>query len=112
MSARHTPGPWFLEPDTEPMNEHNPFDDGERGWFIMYQNGDQKGVVTYVPEGRQAHLIAAAPELLDILEQLMPGISLEVECRKHGGNDEDWLELERLEQHAYTVIANAKGSAA
>lgn len=70
--------------------------------------GDCATVREYSPD---EYARDAGPELLDILQQLMPGISLEVECRKHGGNDEDWHELERLEGLAYAAIAKATGTA-
>ena len=78
---KHTPGPWrwngmYLlqdcpRADGEPGKEENPFST-PAGWPIA-DDGSAGG--EYAPTidvtGPDAHLIAAAPELLDALERLL-----------------------------------------
>ncbi|MHC3750729.1 hypothetical protein ACYKDZ_17815 [Stutzerimonas stutzeri] len=56
MSNVHTPGPWS-------------FRGCDGGWAIDF-NEDQEQVVDYVYEEADARLIAAAPELLEALEDI------------------------------------------
>lgn len=56
-------------------------------------------------------LFAAAPDMLAILQSLLPHISSEVEQRKESGNDEYFADLERLEGLACDAIAKATGKA-
>jgi hypothetical protein len=49
----------------------------------------------------------AADKLLAALQNLMPDIESEIDQRKHGGNDEDWIELDRKAADARAAIAEA-----
>jgi hypothetical protein len=49
----------------------------------------------------------AADKLLAALQNLMPDIVSEIDQRKHGGNDEDWIELDRKAADARAAIAEA-----
>lgn len=55
-------------------------------------------------------LIESHAALLEALDDLFPHITLEVECRKHGGNGEDYAELEALEYAAQEAVRKAKGA--
>lgn len=57
----HTPGPWAVRPIPNPgLVDHT-------GYAIDF-NEDQEQVVDFVYEEADAHLIAAAPDLLEALE--------------------------------------------
>lgn len=60
MSGKHTPGPWTAR---EVSGAGWP---GQRGFAIDF-NADQEQVVDFVYEEADAHLIAAAPDLLEAL---------------------------------------------
>ncbi|WP_341959239.1 hypothetical protein [Pseudomonas sp. RC10] len=62
--SNHTPGPWVVR---EVPNFGLP---SQVGYAIDF-NEDQEQVVDFVYEKPDAHLIAAAPELLAALEQLL-----------------------------------------
>jgi hypothetical protein len=49
----------------------------------------------------------AATKLLAALENLMPDIENEIDQRKHSGNDEDWIELDRKAADARAAITEA-----
>lgn len=49
----------------------------------------------------------AAPKLLAALIDLIPDLESEIDQRKHSGNDEDWLELDRKVAAARDAIADA-----
>jgi hypothetical protein len=49
----------------------------------------------------------AAQKLLDALANLMPVIESEIDQRKHSGNDEDWIELDRKAADGRAAIAEA-----
>lgn len=55
--SKHTPGPWNIRQCGS-------------GWAIDF-NEDQEQVVDYVYEEADAHLIAAAPNLLECLEMIV-----------------------------------------
>lgn len=58
---KHTPGPWVAR------KINGAGWPGQRGFAIDF-NEDQEQVVDFVYEEADAHLIAAAPELLEALE--------------------------------------------
>ena len=91
MSNGHTPGPWIAR---KTGGQGWP---GQRGWAIDF-NEDQEQVVDFVYEEADARLIAAAPDLLEALEELLQLIEIE---------RPDWL---HTEQHrARAAIAKARG---
>ena len=49
----------------------------------------------------------ASDKLLAALQNLMPEIESEIDQRKHSGNDEDWIELDRKAANARAAIAEA-----
>lgn len=57
-----------------------------------------------------AHLIAAAPELFGALWELAAEIDSEIDQRKHGGNAEDWADLQDKSDRARAAIAKALGN--
>ena len=48
-----------------------------------------------------------AHKLLEALLNIMPDIESEIDQRKHSGNDEDWIDLDRKAADARAVIAEA-----
>ena len=72
MSAQHTPGPWFVEND-----ETNYKHDTDPNRPSIRSNAESEGVwfIARIEEGcpnphENANLIAAAPDLLEALENL------------------------------------------
>jgi len=62
MTTQHTPGPWELRQSTR-----------HGYWFIDYEQGGEGYTLTKLNcEEADAHLIAAAPDLLEALEALLP----------------------------------------
>lgn len=53
----------------------------------------------------------AAGDMLAALRTILPFISQEVEGRKHGGNNEDWADLEAAEASVIGAIRKASGGA-
>ena len=49
----------------------------------------------------------ASDKLLDALKDLLPVIEDEIDQRKHSGDDEDWIELDRKAAGARAAIAEA-----
>lgn len=84
MEFKHSPAPWDLNKRTD-------------GFNIV--DGDNSGFVAHVPKQDNAHLIAAAPELLEAL------IEMQRNGLKQGWNDkyESSMEKTRL------AIAKALG---
>ena len=88
MSAAHTPGPWYLNP---------------RGWVVQ-STGD---IVTRLEcsynKEADARLIAAAPELLEALEEL-ERLTVWV-----GGQNPVHDAIETAKRNARAAIAKARG---
>ena len=59
MNTQHTPGPWNISPPCELSPRYS-----------VYHNGP----LVYVERGEDARLIAAAPEMLDLLYTVLPYI--------------------------------------
>ncbi|WP_051439464.1 hypothetical protein [Bordetella petrii] len=94
MTTKHTPGPWMVLPSVVPTQ-----------FAILTEHGVRQDVaVTYgfdhTPREANARLIAAAPELLEALEEFV-----------HPYSSETLTEGERLEK-ARAAIAKAKGEQA
>ena len=90
----HTPAPWIAR---EVTGLSIP---GQRAFAIDF-NEDQEQVVDWVYEEADAHLIAAAPDLLEALEALLDRVQLD-------GDSKNWF---AKEQHdAMTAIAKARGN--
>ena len=82
MSAKHTPGPWIAQ---IPNIGEDPFERDERGnqyWEIkpaeMLFDGRYLDVTAWTSEAN-ARLIAAAPELLAVLERVQSMFSYQFE---------------------------------
>jgi hypothetical protein len=102
-SAVHTPGPWYVEdeyvcaasaPSLGLCSVMNMDEGGDKGWF--------RGPVTKA----NAHLMAAAPDLLAALQDLF-GAELE-KCMRFDGHDD---QLEAVER-ARAAVAKAQGASA
>lgn len=71
MKTQHTPGPWHH--DEYGFISAGPKVIGEA--FLYELNDDERD--EYLPCEANARLIAAAPELLDVLEELYTGLVME-----------------------------------
>lgn len=90
----HTPAPWTVR---EVTGLSIP---GQRAFAIDF-NEDQEQVVDWVYEEADAHLIAAAPDLLEALEALLDRVQLD-------GDSKNWF---AKEQHdAMAAIDKARGN--
>lgn len=93
MIDKHTPGPWHVEP--------------LRGWpsirtssgsVIASMDVEDANPITRAADGANARLIAAAPELLEALEDALYPLD-------YGGSFDEW------ETRARAAIKAAKGDA-
>lgn len=109
MSGRHTPAPW--EAPTGHVIVRTPFRPGEpggEGYLIASlelaaQARDEREV--------NARLIAAAPDLLGALKAALAEIDDEIDQRQNGGNDEAWIDLQKISDAGHAAIRKAVGEA-
>lgn len=90
MNSKHTPGPWkydFQSVDREWAIVTNPY-----GLIVANVNADSR-------QTANARLIAAAPDLLEALEQIMPSIE-----------DNDSITASQI-RHVYADALNAARAA-
>lgn len=92
MSNGHTPGPWS-------------FRGCDGGWAIDF-NEDQEQVVDYVYEEADARLIAAAPELLEALEDLANDYAERFDMDSQSTNPG----MKVVVENARAAIAKARGT--
>jgi len=99
---QHTPGPWkqsceSIDPD----------------WHIVTTSGGAVIANVFAPQNANAHLIAAAPDLLDALEALRHAVCGETgfaACvRKDSGRAYPWPALDEAEAIVEAAIAKARG---
>lgn len=110
MSGEHTQGPWHIVLYGDGNSRVIHSDENTRVCFMASAlDGDNAAALRI---NANAHLIAAAPDLLAALEGLLPELDIEIEARQLGGNAEDWADIERLTDAARAAIARAKGVAA
>lgn len=88
---KHTPGPWKARKVGGPAFKNQVL------WAIDY-NEDQEQVVDFVYEEADAHLIAAAPDLLEALERLVSA-----------ARDVDHGYMDQAIDNAESAIAKARG---
>lgn len=99
MSNGHTPGPWS-------------FRGCDGGWAIDF-NEDQEQVVDYVYEEADARLIAAAPDLLEALSNLLSVYAKPDElicCSGHECGCMGASVYEQAEHYARAALAKARGT--
>lgn len=72
MTTKHTPGPWEVKESCEPLST---------GWndpkCLVLVNGELLADLSFMDDGSHsanAHLIAAAPELLEALKDIVNGV--------------------------------------
>ena len=107
MSAQHTPGPWKVEPQ-------------EYGVVITHQGGSMAAAYPEDMLGRKhdalanARLIAAAPDLLAVLERIARPLDCGcVPCTGQCRSQEALsIIIEEMQDDARDAIAKAKGAAA
>lgn len=92
MSDGHTPGPWS-------------FRGCDGGWAIDF-NEDQEQVVDYVYEEADARLIAAAPELLEALEDIANDYAERFDMDSQSTNPG----MKVVVENARAAIAKARGT--
>jgi hypothetical protein len=95
--GKHTQGPWNLKPD----GEANFFTiaDSKQNWLMRIQhNGEQ----SLQEQTTNANLIAAAPELLEALKEVISIVKIHSEGTK---NNFAWAELD----YANEIIKKAVG---
>jgi len=100
--------PWHVEAGRD-------YEDGQPNGFIVAAPATKAGsagrAIAWVKEEAVAHVVAAAPDMLAALKDLIVEIDTEVETRQYGGNDEAWADLEEKANRARAAIAKAEGRA-
>jgi len=102
MSGAHTPGPWTMEPPNHVDIYGNPVPVDlftPEYWFIDGPGADVHGLMTYA----DARLIAAAPDLLEALQDLF------IDCMACDYND--GFNTSPLAKKVRAAIAKATGCA-
>lgn len=84
----HTPGPWIVQPSSNPRNG--------TAWRDIVSTG-QEYSPSYVGEAleRDAYLIAAAPELLGALKNCIEWLDRTGESVSEGGKEYDYVTIAR-----------------
>jgi ABC-type amino acid transport substrate-binding protein len=105
MSA-HTPGPWFAVKPTEEVTAK------QDGWFIVDRADEMGHNVLYgLPDDvleANAHLMAAAPELLDAARQMIAALD-ETKYDVFIGSPSDLLRLTDGRRALIDAVAKAEG---
>ena len=107
MSTQHTPGPWSLEPVEDRSIKHLCPVDSERMSLLTIVHQDETPFAA-VYKDADAHLIAAAPDLLEALQSYSLPIDLEniaLSCIEFGS------EAVNRELRRRAAIAKAIGGA-
>lgn len=101
---KHTPGPWIIAPSSKKGNG--------TGWRDIHSTGAVFSPC-YVGEAleQDAHLIAAAPELLEMLNHCLAAINDLRHCAMNGHIPTEELKdvVNRIERDSNKAIAKAKG---
>ena len=101
MSAKHTPGPWFVD-KVEDRNAFNIFPVGATHALLAVKGPEFDGAHSYALAAKaNAILIAAAPELLEALRGLVASLS--------DADDEGLIEHASQMEAARAAIAKAVG---
>jgi hypothetical protein len=103
MSAQHTPGPWSLKPVEDRSIKHLCPVDGERMSLLTIVHQDEAPPFAAVYKDADAHLIAAAPDLLEALLHIQRCIPLGGFAQIHHKSD-TWAQID-------AAIAKATGAA-
>ena len=107
MSVQHTPGPWHVNSS---IPHEVVAEDGDLGVASTFGLSLMSGGSTLEAEwDANARLIAAAPDLLEALERILPEIEDEIEQRSTSGNNEYWRQLAVLRDLARHAVARARG---
>ena len=98
--SKHTPGPWIVAEDQVGDDDGNTIADVT----LFNEWNTTEGIVTKeMPWEANARLIAAAPELLEFVEDVAEGLDT-------GGNPGHLEDaVENLEERAQCIIARIKG---
>ena len=93
----HTPGPWTLRQSGEA--NHHTIDNPNSKWLVVIkQNGELSSVI----QESNARLIASAPELLEVLEEL-------IAITPFRGSSVYHTDIVAIQAKARQIITKAKG---
>lgn len=116
MKAEYTRGPWSVG-EYDPNLGYDCMTGGVRAGPAVLDSGDygQEGcrgisALSLAKMLADAHLIAAAPDLLAEITKCLVEIDAEIEQRKVGGNTEDWVALQQVSDAGHAAIAKATQS--
>ena len=105
--SKHTPGPWHISTKTcgdgtvyHDINAEDTYD-----LCTCHELFDKHGDALIDESNSNAHLIAAAPDLLAALEELMDQANYDAEDYAQNGNEDIWACI----NGASEAIAKAKG---
>lgn len=99
--AKHTPGPWHIHNKPNVTKAELPWIGGSTGRPIAFITHESVLNSDMARTAANARLIAAAPELLELLKEARAIIAYNADLR-----DEDWLMLDRIS----AAIAKAEGA--
>jgi hypothetical protein len=107
MSAKHTPGPWFIHPSNSEEWSCHILSPNAPKWpydtIASIREMYGENCTTPGAHSANARLIAAAPDLLEALQRIMP-----LALSGHFGGSDSTLDIEK----ARAAIAKATGGAA
>ena len=104
MTDKHTPGPW----KAGAFGSVGPNTLDKPVAFTQRHTPDGLPYMTAEEEAANAHLIAAAPELLEALERLIPTLSVDCDCEENEAGD---IEGDCAFCQARAAIKTTKGDA-
>lgn len=98
--SRHTPGPWSIDSGVYLDNKEVGVSNGFRRLAIVNAGAGEREAIA------NAHLIAAAPELLAALEGLFEHCAM---IHKYGGEISNAREADHAQELGLAAIRKAKG---
>ena len=107
--SKHTPGPWSVN-DINPSDIYGYERGTKRGRFVATAVNFGSGNCCHTEEDRaNAHLIAAAPELLAALEKALLGLMAATSAANREGNETAVEVYREIGDIACAALAKAKG---
>jgi hypothetical protein len=111
----HTPGPWAVLTDIRTDRDRNGYVDGPEyisGYNIIATDSEVVSCEGILSDGEaNAHLIAAAPDLLDQLRAAVIQLEMAFSCIEAGRLDEALLHCGSMMRSKKAAIAKATGVA-
>ncbi len=111
-APKATPGPWVVVNGNRGPRQaaawictigNNP---GDPAVFSTVLDGDK---FVFGDKAADAHLIAAAPDMLAALKALLPEVDAEIDQRQTSGIDEYWRGLKALSDACHAAVRKAEG---